>query len=456
MRITIIGAGILGKELAVSFSDEDHDVVIVDKDPIKLDILREHHDVMTYCGNGATAKTLNEIEIEDCDMLIAVTGDDATNILTCQLAKKFAVNKTICRLSSDEIFCYENGITPETLGLEDIVVPELECVNKIYDAVNNYYIIERIRFSNPNAILSAFEVNSSSPLVKQKLLDLAKHDITKNIRIVAIVRNGVRISPRGNTVIKKKDEVYVAGHRTKVDEFIYWATTNSIRVNRVVIAGATKMGQTLAKKLSNDSLDVRVIDINRFRGEQLLDNVDSDIMVICGDTTEKEVLEEAGIDSTDIFISALNDDEDNILSCILAKKMGAKKVITITNKSEYIDIVPSINMIDCGFSASLIASNTVLRNFNSMERTITIEAVIHRINSYLYEFLVTSNSRCKGKKIKDLNCPDEATFALVFRNNEVLSATGDFEFQVGDVAAVIASPVLEKELKKLFSKKGLF
>ena len=113
-------------------------------------------------------------------------------------------------------------------------------------------------------------------------------------------------------------------------------------------------------------------------------------------------------------------------------------------------------MIDCGFSASLIASNTVLRNFNSMERTITIEAVIHRINSYLYEFLVTSNSRCKGKKIKDLNCPDEATFALVFRNNEVLSATGDFEFQVGDVAAVIASPVLEKELKKLFSKKGLF
>jgi len=456
MRITIIGAGILGKDLASTLCNDHHDVVIIDKQPNKLDILREHLDVMTCHGNGASAHVLKQVEVEQTDLFIAVTGDEPTNILACQLAGKFGVKNSICRLSSEELFSYEDNITPESLGLENIVVPELECVNKIIDAVKNHSILEKIRFSNPNALLTAFEVKKSSPMNKLKLADFPNKELVNSIRFAAVIRNGVRITPRGNTVIKKGDEVYVAGHREKVQEFIHWATDTKNKPSKIIIAGATLIGQQMAQKLSKGGYQVRVIDIDRYSGEALLEKLDTDLMVICGDTTEKEVLEEAGIESCDIFISALKDDEDNILSCILAKKMGAKKVITITNKSEYIDIVPSIKMIDCGFSASLVASNTVLRNFNKKNGNVSIEAAVHRIQSYIYEFKVEEKSPCNRKNIGNIKCPKDATFALVFRNNEVLSATGDLTFQTGDTVAAIATKEMEDELKRLFIKKGLF
>ena len=456
MRITIIGAGILGKDLASTLCNDHHDVVIIDKQAERLDILREHLDVMTCHGNGASAQILKQVEINQTDLFIAVTGDEASNILACQLARQFGVTNSICRLSSEELFSYEDNITPETLGLENIVVPELECVNKIIDAVKNHSILEKIRFSNPNAFLTAFEVKKSSPMNKLKLSEFPNKDIVNSIRFSAVVRNGLRITPRGNTVIKKGDEVYVAGHRDKVQKFIDWATNTQVKPSKIIIAGATLIGQQLAKKLSQSGYRVRVIDIDRYRGEELLDKLDTNLMVICGDTTEKEVLEEAGIESCDIFISALKDDEDNILSCILAKKMGAKKVITITNKSEYIDIVPSIKMIDCGFSASLVASNTVLRSLNNSKHNVSIEAAIHRIQSYIYEYEVVEKSPCNSVKIGDIKCPNDTTFALVFRGNDVLSATGELTFQTGDIVAVISTKEMESELKSLFIKKGLF
>ena len=457
MRITIIGAGILGKALASTLCNDHHDVVIIDKQSDKLDSLREHLDVMTCYGNGASAHILKQVDVAESDILIAATGDEATNILACQLARQFGVKNSICRLSSEELFSYEDNITPETLGLDNIVVPELECVNKIIDAVKNHSILEKIRFSNPNAVLTAFEVKPASPMNKLKLANFPQKELVDSIRFTAVIRNGIRLTPRGNTVIKKGDEVYVAGHRDKVQDFINWATNTSDKPSRIIIAGATLIGQQLAQKLSKSGYGVRVIDIDRYSGEALLDKLDTDVMVICGDTTEKEVLEEAGIESCDIFISALKDDEDNILSCILAKKMGAKKVITITNKSEYIDIVPSIKMIDCGFSASLVASNTVLRNFSKNDKkNVSIEAAIHRIQSYIYEYKVMDNSPCNSKQIGSVKCPKDATFALVFRDNNVISATGDLTFQTGDVVAILSTKEMESELTQLFIKKGLF
>ncbi len=456
MRITIIGAGILGKDLASTLCNDKHDVIIIDNQAEKLDTLRDHLDVMTYNGNGATSQTLKRVEAHQSDLLIAATGSESTNIIACQIAQKLGVTNTICRLSSHDLFSPEDDISPESFGLKGIVIPELECVNKIIDTVENPSILEKIRFSNPNAIMTAFAVKRSSPICKIKLADFPNKNLLNSIRIAAIIRNGRTIPPRGNTTIKKGDEVYIAGQKEKVEKFINWATETPPKSQKVIIAGATIIGKHLAKDLSEMGNQVRLIDIDRYKGEALLDELDSNMMVICGDTTEKEILAEAGINSCDIFISALKDDEDNILSCILAKKEGAKKVVTITNKSEYNDIVPSIKMIDCGFSASLVASNSVLRSLTRAERNICIEAALHRLQSYIYEFQVTETSPCKDKKIGECKCPKNTTFGLVFRKDEVLSATGDLKLLAGDIVATIATKETIKDLEPLFINKGLF
>lgn len=454
MKIVILGAGELGKNLASTLSSDKHDVVIIDQEAKLLERLKDRLDIMTIHGPGASVKALKEAGIKDADLLVAASGDEVSNILACQIARHFGVKRTICRLYSTESFSYDDGFTPKSLGISNIVVPEEECVTKIVNVLDNRIVLEKILFSNEDAIMTAFAVEQGSSMSGVALNNFPEPELLQDVRFPAIVRRGQLIIPHGNTLMLPGDEVYVSGKVKNVQSMIDWATPEGSEIKRVIITGATRIGRSLAHSLAENGYQVRLIEEDLDKGEMLLDNLEAEVMVLNGSPTDNEALAEAGVDVCDAFISTLQDDEDNILSCILAKKQGAKKVIAVTNKAEYVDIVPDMEMIDCGFNASLVSVNTVLRKLGTGTGMLNIDALLHRVRAYVFEFRINSHSQVCNKKIFETKLPSEAVFALVFRNDEVICPSGDFQLLEGDVVSVISSPDTVKALDPIFNNKG--
>ena len=454
MNIVIAGAGELGQLLAVKLTANAHDVVLIDSSFETLAHINEALDVKLIEGSCIDLNTLLSANIKNADVLLAVSGDSAANILSCQLASRLGVQKTICRLNSSSFFSEENNITPENFGIWKYVSPTDECVRKILAVLEDRSLLEEIRFSNPDAVMKVYEVNPSSLLSGTRVKDIPMPPgMLDAIRFAAIVREKRLLVPHGDTLFVPGDKVYIAGTSKQVQEFIRWISTDAPAPHhsRVIIAGATNIARMLVQSLSPLGYDIRFIERNRHAGEKLLDEFPSSVIVIHGNPTDEEVLQEAGVEACDNFISTAQDDEDNILSCVIAKRLGAKKTISVTSKPEYIRIVPAMDMIDCGISSTLVAVNTVLRLLET--GTMRVDAQLQMVHAQLTEFRVSKFSPLCGHSLSSCKLPASTLFALLFRNNEVITPSGGTVLNPGDVVVSIVTPESEKELEPLFPKR---
>ena len=453
MKIAIMGAGTLGKSLAAAFCNDKHDVVIIDISSKTLRRIKDKLDVMTINGDGAEVGVLKSANIKSVELFIAVGNNDSQNIHACRIAKHFNVPNTICRLSSEDYFDSENGLTPVSVGIDHVVLPVDACVRKIYNVLDQQQTLEKIIFSVSDALMAAFQVMPGSPMIGTRLKDFPEPEIIKSIRFSTILRDGKLIYPNGETVICSGDEVYISGHKINVNNMLSWASPQEKNIKRVIIAGGTIIGATLAKLLSSSGYDVRLIEPNSERAEKILDDANEKMMVINGDANDRDVLDEAGVVGCDALVAVQEDDEDNILSCILAKQMGTKKVITLTNKEEYISLLPTMKMIDCGFSKWLVAVNSILRHISTINRAHT-NAILHRVDAYVSEFKVQEGSAVCNRKIDECALPESTVLSMVFRDNQVLAPAGDLVLLAGDFVTVIATHETEKILGALFAGNG--
>ncbi len=454
MNIVIAGAGELGKLLAEKLTANAHDVVLIDSSPEPLAHINEALDVKLIEGSCINLNTLFSANIQNADVLLAVSGDEAANILSCQLASRLGTPKTICRLNSSSFFSEENKITPDHFGIWKYVSPPDECVRKILAVLEDRFLLEEIRFSNPDAVMKVFEITPSSLLSGTRIKDIPMDPAMLDaIRFAAIVREKRFLVPHGDTLFVPGDKVYIAGTSQHVHDFIRWISSDvsAPQNSRVIITGATITGKRLAQALCKLGYDIRFIEKNQYEGEKLLDELPSSVLVIHGNPTDEEVLREAGVEDCDNFISAAQDDEDNILSCIIAKRLGAKKTITVTFKPEYIRIVPVMDMIDCGVSSTLVAVNSILRQLET--GTMRVDAYLQMVHAQLTEFRVSNSSPLCGHNLSSCKLPASTLFALLFRENEVITPSGGTILNPGDVVVAIVTPESEKELEPLFPKK---
>lgn len=449
MKIAIMGAGTLGRSLAAAFCNDRHDVVIIDISSRTLRRIKDKLDVMTVNGDGAIVETLKNANINSIELFIAVGNNDTSNIHACRIAKNYGVKNTICRLTSEDYFSREDGLTPELLGIDHVVLPVEACVNKIMNVLDSQQTLEKIIFSIPDALMAAFLVVEKSPLVGMKLIDFPVPELIRSIRFSTILRHGKLIHPKGETVIELGDEVYIAGPKERVKAMLDWIYPENAKISRVVISGGSRISTELAHAISKAGYDVRLIEENAAEAEKILDDVNAKMMVINGDANDRDVLDEAGVGTCDAFVAVQEDDEDNILSCILAKQMGAKKVIALTNKEEYITLLPTMEMIDCGFSKWLVAVNSILRHISTINRTHT-NAILHRADAYVSEFEVQKGSQVCDCQINKFKFPGPTVLSMVFRDNQVLTPSGDFILREGDLVAIIATPESERQLGSLF------
>ena len=452
MKIIIIGAGELGQLLAERLSSARNDVTIIDVSKEGFARIHEKLDVMTLAGDATNVKIMEEAGIQKADMLLAVSGDQASNILACMIAKHLGVRKTICRVYSMDTFDADLNINPELYGIDKAFSSPAECANSIIESLRRHVILESIQFSNHDATLITAVVTSASPLQGVHLQDIPNTELLSKIRIAALVRERQLMVPRADTLIYQGDKLYIAGHKEYVEQFLDYMEGQPDKKRRlVIIAGANRLSEIIATKLLQAGTEIRFVEDSRQKTEEFLNNIPDDIMMVHGDITDEEVLKEAGIAKCDMFIGIEEEDEKNILSCMLAKRLGARKVVAVTHKPEYISILPAMDVIDSGFNTTLVSLNAIFRLME--ESSFRIDSRLLAFQAFLKEFTIKPSSTLIGKTLRDFRnstLPSSAVLAMIFRGNDVITPNGDTELKEGDVVAAIVTPASEEQIKPYF------
>ncbi len=451
MKVIIAGAGELGRLLAITLLAENHDVVVLDRASEELDRIGEKLDVMTVDGSCASISVLRKAGIETANALIAASGDEAANVLGCQLASRLGVSNTICRLYSSGMFSEADNVRPGDLGIWRTVVGPEECAEQICSILSNDILLEMIRFSRPQARMAVIEITKSSLLAGVSIKSIPASDILKSVRFAAILRGTQLIVPHGETILAPGDKIYIAGKEESIRDFLEWLNPNESGSRRLIISGADHTGVLLARKAVELGFNVRMIEPDRKKGEQILDELPDSVTLLEGDPTSEDMLDEAGISACDVFASTGVNDEDNILSCILAKRMGARKAVCLTHKPEYIRIVPTMAMIDCGLSATLVSLNAVLRHLEA--GTMRVDAILQRFRANISEFQVSARSPLCGKKLQDCKLPSSLVLSLIFRGSDAIIPYGGTVLEPGDVAVAIVPEEGLREIEAVFPKR---
>ena len=452
MKIIVIGAGELGRCLASALSEENHDVIIVDSDADEVARVTDKFDAMTIEGSCSSVEILKQAGAENADAMVAVSGDEAANILACQIANKLGVKHTVCRLYSNDCFSEEDGISPATFGLWRTFSSPEESAEKILAVLANPITLETITFTHPDAAMVVIEITRSSALQGVRIRDIPGPELLRKIRFAALVRDRQLLFPHGDTLLIPGDRVYVAGRKEDINAFIDWATPeNAGKPSRIIVSGDDDTGVIVARKALEFGFGVRMIVRDEKTGERIQDEIPPGIMVLHGDPTEESLLEDAGIAASDVFVSVGQDDEENILSCIIAKRLGAKKVISLTHRPEYIRIAREMGPIDCAFSATLVAANSVLRLLEGANKCVDVQ--LQSLKAAISEFRILGSSPLCGKSLSAAKLPASLVLALVIRGSEIFAPAGDTVLIEGDIVVAVVTRDTQRMVDKLFPAK---
>jgi trk system potassium uptake protein len=451
VRVVIIGAGDVGQQMARILCVEGNDVVVVDMDALLLERLHDSQDLMTVCGDGSKVRTLRQAEVDQADLVLAVTSLSAVNILACILAKRFGVERTIARVRSGDHFDESEGVTAEDLGVDVSIITERECASDIADVMIRPQVKETALLSHPDAQIVNFQILGTSPMMGSTLAKFAKPELLEQVRICAILRHGRLVMPRGETGFMPFDEIYVAGHDTAIEALIDWATPDTPLISKVIIAGATPLAHILAQQLAVMDMSVTIIESNeeraRYASEQL-----GGTLILRGQATDIDVLREAGIEHCDAFLALQAQNEEIIISCMLAKRHGARKVIATTNNLDYLRIITGIQTIDCGFSPLVSAINRVIKYIATDNRETA--AVLKRVPVVVVEFTVTRKAAIAGQRISSIKLPCEMVFAIIIREDSLVPAVGSESLKAGDRVCVMVRSEQVEVAAKMFRRKA--
>ncbi|MBP5300855.1 MAG: Trk system potassium transporter TrkA [Victivallales bacterium] len=450
MKIVVIGAGELGQMLAERLSASHHDIVLVDREKSEFAQVRDKLDVGIVTGDATNVSVLKRAGILNADLLLAVSGDQPSNMLACQLARHFHCGSAICRVYSSTVFSASDGVGPEFFGIDQWFSSPEECHKHIMEVLRYQCVLEQMEFSNPEATMVTVRLREDAPIAGKSLKELDSLGLMGAVRLAALVRNRQLKFPRGDSKLLTGDRIYIAGRRNAVESFLVNGCGQQPPTGRlVIIGGATPLSELLVKSLQKNGMRVHVIEPDAERQEEFLGKMPEHVDVCGGDPTDSDVLAEAGIRDCYAYIGAEGEDERNILSCILAKRMGAGKVIAVTHKPEYISMVPEMELIDCGFNSTVESANAVFRLMNS--GTIHVDSNLQSFHAYLAEFKIQPTSRLIGKLVREARLPHDVILAMIFRDQEVITPVGDTMLDNGDVVVAIVTGDSEAAALPYFS-----
>lgn len=424
MKIIILGAGQVGSSLAENLASEANDITVVDQRENVLQALQDRLDLRTVIGQASYPEVLQRAGADDADMLIAVTDSDETNMIACQVAYTvFHTPTKIARVRSLEYLKHSKLFSQEALPIDVLISPEQLITDYIQSLIRYPGALQVLDFADGLVQLVGVRAYYGGPLVGHELSALRDHMPNIESRVAAIYRRGRPIIPEGQTVIEADDEVFFIAAARNIRSVMSELRRLEKPYKRIMIVGGGNIGKRVAQALERD-YQVKLIDHNPDR-TRLISNELNRTIVLCGDAADEELLLEENIDKTDVFCALTNDDEANILSSMLAKRLGARKAITLINRAAYVDLIQS-GEIDIAISPQQSTIGSLLAHVrrgdvvkvHSLRRGAAeaIEAIAHGdINT----------SKVVGRKIEELKLPPGTTIGAIVRNKEVIIAHHD-------------------------------
>lgn len=457
MKIIIIGAGQVGGTLAENLAGEKNEITIIDSDQETLSNLQDRLDLQVVCGIGSHPDILKKAGAEDADMLIAVTNSDESNMMACQVAHSlFRTPTKIARVRSEQYIIYQDQLYQnKDIPVDHLIAPEQLVTTAIKRLIDYPGALQVVEFADGRASLVAVKAYYGGLLVGHALSALKEHMPNVDTRVAAIYRRGRPIRPLASTVIEADDEVFFIADTKHIRAVMSELQKLESSYKRIMIAGGGLIGAGLAKRLENKH-NVKLIEYNAKRAEYLSSTLDNTI-VFQGDASDASLLSEEGVERVDAFIAVTNDDEANIMSAMLAKRMGAAKAMVLIQRGAYVDLVQGGD-IDIAFSpqqATISALLTHIRrgdivNVHSLRRGAAeaIEAIAHGDEQ---------TSKVVGKQIRDIKLPPGTSIGAVVRADEVLIAHSDTVIQADDhVILFLVDKKYISHVEKLFQPSALF
>ena len=421
MKIIIVGAGEVGYHIANKLSRENKDVVLIDRSEERLKHVSETIDVQTLLGSGSSPSLLREAGIQSADMFVAVTDSDEINLVACLMSRILSPGTSrIARIRSPEFLEIEEFKQDQILGLSLIINPESELVKAIVRLLEVPGAVDVIDFADGRVRLIGLKIKPESPLVGQTMIELRQQNPDVHILIAAIYRDNKVIIPHGKTTLAADDLVYVVTRPEEVETVLHFFGLTPRPTKSVFIVGGGQVGTQLAQSIEHSGIKVRLIDRDSERCRALGEILDKTI-VLRGDGTDQALLEEENVADADVFVALTNDEEENVLSCLLARRLGARRTITRVNKFAYIPLVTAIGL-ETLVSSRLSAVSAILRNIRRGK--VVSVAALKGDDAEAIEFEALQTSDIVNKPLKDIKFPRQALIAAIVRDHEVIIPGG--------------------------------
>jgi len=456
MKIIILGAGQVGGSVAESLVSEQNDITVVDVEPTRLRALQDRLDLRTVTGSASHPSVLMEAGIDDADLLIAVTQSDETNLVACKLAARmFNVPRRIARIRATDFLNDPKVLGPDGFDVDLSICPEQVLTDYIAKLVEFPEALQVLDFAGGQVSLVAVRAYQGGPMVGRPVKEIRGHIPNIDTRIVAIFRRDGAVLPDGDTVIEDGDEVFCLAASDNIRQVMKELRRMDQPVKRVMIAGGGNIGLRLARALEAD-YSVRLIEHNKRRCDVLAAKLNR-ALVLNGDATDEELLGQENIAEMDLFVAVTNDDENNIMSCLLAKKMGARRVVSLINRRSYVDLLQS-GQIDIAISPAQATIGKLLAHVrrgdvvavHSLRRGAAeaLEAVVHGDRE---------SCRLTGRRVEEIELPAGATIGAVVRGGEVLMAHHDTRIEAEDhVIVFVTDKKTLPRVEKLFQVGARF
>jgi len=446
MRILIAGAGEVGSHLAKMLSGEQHDITVVDTNDENINNLSTQLDIMAITGSATSFTVLDEINVKNADLFIAVTDSEETNLIASILSKKLGAKRTIARIDSKDYLLDINKAYFKKLGVDSVICPEKLAANEIIGLLRQTGSSEVFEFSGGKLMLFVVRLEEGAPLIDLSLTEAASLNKEFSYRAVAITRDASTIIPRGKDVFKLNDLVFVITNKFGIENLLKYSGKKVFEISNIMILGGSRIGYKTARYLEGH-MNIKIIEADKKRSHVIANKLEK-TLVVNADISNINVLQDEGLKNMDAFIAVTSNSESNILACMYAKKLGVKKTIAEIENIDYIDLAENIG-IDTIINKKLITASNIFRH--TMSSKVESLKCLTGADAEIFEFIVKKDAKITNKKLRDVDFPKDALIGGVVRDDISFIAVGETQIKENDRVVVFSLPSAIKKVDKLFN-----
>ena len=450
MKVLIVGAGEVGFHIASHLARENKDVVIIDKDPAAIRHVSDNIDVQVVNGSGSSPVILEESGIKEAEILLAVTDSDETNLVACLVANLISPStKKIARIRHADYDKYNESFREHAPHIDTLINPEVEVVKTINRLIKVPCAVEVEEFADGRVKFVGIHLDQSARLVGARLSDIYAVTGKQSPLISAVVRDEELIIPRGNHRLKLGDLIYFISEKDRLIESLSIFDKHIEPIDRVMIIGGGSIGFRLATLLEKDSVYTKIIEKNPDRCTELAEKLNKAV-VLHGDGSDQELLRAENVRNMDVVVTLTNDEQTNILTSLLVKRMGAPKIITKISKFSYFPLMSMIGLKQV-VSPRLSAINTIIQHIRR-GKVLSAKSIKDE-QAEIMEAVALETSDIVGKPIKEISIPEGTLVTGIIRNDTVIIPTGESVIEPGDRIIIFAKRQAIPKIEKILAVK---